>query len=36
MAVTLPCDDGYTGSLFLRRYFGLRGRWKMERDERDL
>jgi hypothetical protein len=36
MAVTLPRDDGYSGSLFMSPYFELRGRWKMERDERDL
>src|ERR1700688_327905 len=36
MAVTLPRDGGYSGPFRLSTYFDLRGRCKMQKDERDL
>src|SRR6202521_3796157 len=36
MAVTLPCDEGYSSLFLLSSYFELYGRCKMQKDERDL
>lgn len=36
MPVTLPRDGGYSGPFQLSTYFELRGRCKMQKDERDL
>jgi len=35
MAVTLPCDEGYSSPFRLRAYFDLSGRPKMQKDEGD-
>jgi len=36
MAVTLPCDEGYSTARGAQPIFDLRGRCKMQKDERDL
>jgi hypothetical protein len=36
MAVMLPCDEGHSTPFGLSAYFELRGRCKMQEDERDL
>ena len=36
MLVTLPCDERYSSPLRFSPYFELRGRCKMQKDERDL